>query len=44
VEILHRFLARERIYQTERFFQRMEAQARANLRASVQWLSDGLLS
>ena len=42
VEILHRFLARERIYQTELFFQRMEAQARANLRASVQRLSGGL--
>jgi predicted metal-dependent HD superfamily phosphohydrolase len=44
VEILHRFLARQRIYQTELFFQRMEAQARANLRASVQRLSDGLSS
>lgn len=44
VEILHRFLARERIYQTELFFQQMEAQARANLRASVQRLSDGLPS
>lgn len=43
-EILQRFLARERIYQTELFFQRMEAQARANLRASVQRLSDGLSS
>ena len=43
-EILHRFLARERIYQTELFFQRMEAQARANLRASVQRLGDGLSS
>jgi len=44
MEILRRFLARERIYQTELFFQRMEAQARANLRASVQRLSDGLSS
>jgi predicted metal-dependent HD superfamily phosphohydrolase len=43
-EILHRFLARERIYQTDLFFHRMEAQARANLRASVQRLSDGLSS
>ena len=43
-EILDRFLARERIYQTELFFQRMEAQARANLRASVQRLRDGLSS
>lgn len=41
-EILHRFLARERIYQTDLFFRRMEAQARANLRASVQRLSDEL--
>ena len=43
-EILDRFLARERIYQTDLFFHRMEAQARANLRASVQRLSDGLSS
>jgi predicted metal-dependent HD superfamily phosphohydrolase len=38
-EILHRFLTRERIYQTDFFFHRMEAQARANLRASVQRLA-----
>jgi predicted metal-dependent HD superfamily phosphohydrolase len=43
-EILNRFLDHERIYQTELFFQRMEAQARANIRASVQRLSDGLSS
>ena len=43
-EILHRFLARERIYQTDLFFHRMEAQARSNLLASVQRLSDGLSS
>jgi len=43
-EILRRFLARERIYQTEIFFHRMEAQARANLQAAVQRLSDGLSS
>ena len=43
-EFLNRFLARERIYQTKLFFQRMEAQAQANLRASVQRLSDRLLS
>ena len=43
-EILRRFLARERIYQTDIFFHRMEAQAQANLRASVQRLSDGLSS
>ena len=42
-EILRRFLARERIYQTD-IFHRIEAQARANLRASVQRLSDGLSS
>jgi len=43
-EILRRFLARERIYQTDIFFHRMEAQARVNLRASVQRLADGVLS
>ena len=42
-EILRRFLARERIYQTG-IFHRIEAQARANLRASVQRLSGGLSS
>ena len=40
-EILHRFLARERIYQTDLFFHRMEAEARANLWASVQRLGKG---
>jgi len=43
-EILQRFLARNRIYKTDLFFHRMEAQARANLRASVQRLSYGLSS
>ncbi len=43
-EILRRFLARERIYQTDIFFHRMEAQARTNLQASVQRLSGGLSS
>jgi len=40
-EILDRFLKRERIYVTDFFFDRMEAQARANLRASVQHMSNG---
>ncbi len=34
-EILGRFLARSRLFQTEYFFQRFEAQARSNLRASI---------
>jgi predicted metal-dependent HD superfamily phosphohydrolase len=34
-EILDRFLARPRLFQTEYFFQRFEAQARSNLRASI---------
>mgnify|MGYP001544589633 CR=1 FL=1 len=33
---LRRFLARERIYQTEIFFHGMEVQARANLRAPAR--------
>jgi predicted metal-dependent HD superfamily phosphohydrolase len=37
-EILERFLARERIYSTQQFFDRYEKQARANLDASVQKL------
>jgi predicted metal-dependent HD superfamily phosphohydrolase len=35
-EILGRFLARDRIYSTEHFFERYEKQARANINASVQ--------
>jgi len=41
-EILGRFLGRDRIYNTAFFFRSMEAQARANLRASVQRLRDEL--
>jgi predicted metal-dependent HD superfamily phosphohydrolase len=37
-EILEGFLARERIYRTGIFFQELEAQARKNLKASVQRL------
>ena len=40
-EILERFLTRERIYQTDFFCQRLEAQARENLSASVKRLSNG---
>lgn len=36
--ILQNFLARARIYQTEFYFQRLETQARDNLRASVEKL------
>jgi len=37
-EILERFLARRRIYNTALFFDRFEVQARENLRASIQKL------
>ena len=37
-EILEQFLARNRIYSTELFFQLREKQARANLKASIQRL------
>lgn len=40
-EILQKFLARPRIFNTEMFFQQMEAQARINLQASVQRLTGG---
>ncbi len=40
-EILRQFLARDRIYQTEHFFQRWESQARLNLQASVEKLTKG---
>lgn len=35
VEILERFLARPRLYHTDFFFKRYEAQARANLKVSI---------
>lgn len=38
-EILHRFLARPRIYQTDYFYARLETQARENLRASIEQLT-----
>lgn len=37
-EILQSFLARERIFQTDFFFQRLEVRARENLKTSVQRL------
>lgn len=37
-EILERFLARDRIYHTKYYFERLETQARTNLRASIQRL------
>ena len=37
-EILRRFLARKRIYQTEWYHNHLEAQARANLAASIKQL------
>jgi len=37
-EILERFLARKRIYNTARYFQNCEARARSNLAASIQKL------
>jgi predicted metal-dependent HD superfamily phosphohydrolase len=37
-EILERFLARERIYSTERFFDKYEKRARSNLQDSVRTL------
>jgi len=41
-EILERFLARDRLYQTDRFFAKFERQARANLGNSVTGLRLGL--
>lgn len=41
-EILQRFLARPRIYQTGYFFERLEAQARQNLKASVERLGSNV--
>ena len=41
-EILGRFLARPRLFQTEYFFQRFEIQARSNLRASIEQLRHSL--
>lgn len=38
-EILKAFLDRKRIYSTDCFFEKYEAQARANLRASLETLS-----
>lgn len=40
-EVLEGFLARPRIYVTERFFERYEAQARLNLARSIQELGGG---
>jgi predicted metal-dependent HD superfamily phosphohydrolase len=40
-EILEQFLARKRIYSTDNFFRKYEAQARMNLRASVENLRGG---
>jgi predicted metal-dependent HD superfamily phosphohydrolase len=40
-EILERFLARPRLYHTEFFYTRLEAQARRNLRASIALLRAG---
>lgn len=37
-EVLQRFLARPRIYNTDVIYQRLEAQARINLRASIEKL------
>jgi len=37
-EILERFLARERIYSTQLFFEKYEKQARANIQASIRQL------
>jgi len=39
-EILERFLSRPRIYQTTFYFERLENQARTNLRASIQLLRE----
>ena len=41
---LERFLARERIYATDRFVAKYELQARRNLRDSLRKLKSGLLS
>jgi predicted metal-dependent HD superfamily phosphohydrolase/GNAT superfamily N-acetyltransferase len=41
-EILERFLARERIYTTEPFFQKYERQARSNLQSSIRTLRTAL--
>lgn len=38
-EILQRFLARPRLYQTQAFFNRYETQARRNLKESLRLLS-----
>jgi predicted metal-dependent HD superfamily phosphohydrolase len=40
-EILERFLARERLYATDRFFSRYEHTARANLKGSLKRLTAG---
>ena len=40
-EILQRFLARPRLYQTDFFHQQLETQARLNLQASIGRLSSG---
>jgi predicted metal-dependent HD superfamily phosphohydrolase len=37
-EILEQFLSRKRIYSTDHFFEKYEAQARANLQASIETL------
>ena len=43
-EILEHFLGRKRIYQTDHFFDRLEAPARVNLQASVLRLRSGELA
>ena len=40
-EILRQFQGRDRIYQTDYFFQRLESQARLNLQASIEKLTKG---
>ena len=40
-EILERFLARKRIYQTDVFYKQLEGQARENLKASIERLRSG---
>ncbi|MBW8865337.1 MAG: hypothetical protein JF609_10555 [Verrucomicrobia bacterium] len=41
MEILERFLARKRIYQTDHYFHFFQFQAAENLRASIERLKDG---